>query len=134
MSARIHRYTGSLHKHWEGVGHVVKVPNSFGEEVGLELRSSSNVPTECTHNFCVDFVWKRTSFDRMLNGLKTFAIDDNSVSYYIYHKLLGHDVEEPVVKCALPKKFSPPSNLLPELNHYQVGDGSRLICIIQAGS
>ena len=84
------------HKHWEGVGHVVKVPNSFGEKVGLELRSSSNVPTECTHNFSVDFVWKRTSFDRMLNGLKTFAIDDNSVSYYIYHKLLGHDVEKPV--------------------------------------
>ena len=109
---------------------MVKVPNSFGEEVGLELRSSINVPSDCTHNFCVDFVWKRTSFDRMLNGLKTFAMDENSVSYYIYHKLLGHDVEEPVVKCNLPKKFSPPSQLLPELNHYQVRcDRSLFVCL-----
>jgi regulator of nonsense transcripts 1 len=44
--------------------------------------------------FQVDFVWKSTSFDRMQSALKTFAVVETSVSGYIYHKLLGHEVEE----------------------------------------
>eukprot|EP00123_Amoebidium_parasiticum_P017682 comp23943_c0_seq1/m.42340 comp23943_c0_seq1/g.42340 ORF comp23943_c0_seq1/g.42340 comp23943_c0_seq1/m.42340 type:complete len:1071 (-) comp23943_c0_seq1:718-3930(-) len=112
------RYTGELHRPWEGVGHVVKVPSNYGEEVGIELRSNNGVPTECTHNFCVDFVWKATSYDRMQSALKTFAVDDTSVSAHIYHRLLGHEVEDQVLKVALPKRFSAPN--LPELNHSQV--------------
>lgn len=41
----------------------------------------------------------------MQTGMKTFAVDETSVSGYIYHKLLGHEVEEQVVKCQLPKRF-----------------------------
>jgi len=41
------------------------------------------VPTEITHNFIVDFVWKSTSFDRMQLAMKTFAVDEKSVSAYI---------------------------------------------------
>jgi regulator of nonsense transcripts 1 len=37
-------------------------------------------------------VWKAVSFDRMQNALKTFAVDDTSVSGYLYHMLLGHEV------------------------------------------
>ena len=44
-------------------------------------------------------------FNRMQTGMKTFAVDETSVSGYIYHKLLGHEVEEQVVKCQLPKRF-----------------------------
>ena len=40
-------------------------------------------------NFVVDFVWKSTSFDRMQAALRKFAVDENAVSTYIYHKLLG---------------------------------------------
>lgn len=79
--------------------------SDFGEEVGIELRSNLGAPVECTHNFVVDFVWKSTSFDRMQTGMKTFAVDETSVSGYIYHKLLGHEVEEQVVKCQLPKRL-----------------------------
>ena len=43
--------------------------------------------------------------NRMQTGMKTFAVDETSVSGYIYHKLLGHEVEEQVVKCQLPKRF-----------------------------
>ena len=50
--------------------------------------------------------------------MKTFAVDETSVSGYIYHKLLGHEVEDVVIKCQLPKRFSAPG--LPELNHSQV--------------
>ena len=54
----------------------------------------------------------------MQSALKTFAVDETSVWGYIYHKLLGHEVEDVVIKCSLPKRFSAPN--LPELNHSQV--------------
>ena len=88
------------------------------EEVALELRSGGqNVPLEASH-FTVDYVWKSTSFDRMQNALKMFAVDETSVSPYLYHKLLGHKVEEQVFKYAMPKRFSPPGSIA--LNHSQV--------------
>lgn len=86
---------GGSDKLWEGVGSVVKVPNSeyhrvstrltpdISDEICLELRRSDSVPTDCTHGFAVDFVWKATSFDRMQAAMKTFAIDEKSVSGYI---------------------------------------------------
>lgn len=97
------KYSGSLHKPWEGDGHVIKIPNSqfifipmdlsmklilnscvdVSDEIGLELRRSENVPVEVTHNFTADFVWKSTSFDRMQLAMKTFAVDEKSVSGYI---------------------------------------------------
>ena len=93
------RYQGELHKPWEGIGHVVKIPNSkmryisflysfdslpdVSDEIGLELRRSDGVPTDCTHNFAADFVWKSTSFDRMQLAMKTFAVDEKSVSGFI---------------------------------------------------
>lgn len=54
----------------------------------------------------------------MQAAMKTFAVDETSVSGYIYHKLLGHEVDDVVSKTALPKRFSAPG--LPELNHSQV--------------
>ena len=54
----------------------------------------------------------------MQSALKTFAIDKTSVSTYIYHKLLGHEIEDMVMKVSLPKRFSVTG--LPELNHSQV--------------
>ncbi len=38
------------------------------------------VPIDVNHNFSVDFVWKSTSFDRMQAAMKTFAVDETSVS------------------------------------------------------
>lgn len=83
---------------WEGIGGVVKIPNStsdysrryrradksdVSDEICLELRRNDGVPIDCTHGFSVDFVWKATSFDRMQQAMKTFAIDEKSVSGYI---------------------------------------------------
>lgn len=58
------RYVGELHKAWSGVGHVIKVPDNYGDDVGLELKSGAGAPLDCTSNFVVDFIWKSTSFDR----------------------------------------------------------------------
>ncbi|KAK2988094.1 hypothetical protein RJ640_023843 [Escallonia rubra] len=88
------------------------------EEVALELRASQGVPVDLNHGFSVDFVWKSTSFDRMQGAMKTFAVDETSVSGYIYHHLLGHEVEVQMVRNALPRRFGAPG--LPELNASQV--------------
>lgn len=115
------RYTGELRPHWEGVGYVIKIPNNQSDEVTIELRAKGDhksVPTECTHNFSADYVWKATSFDRMQHAMKTFAIDEMSVSGYIFHRLLGHEVGVAPMKIQMPKKFSAPG--LPELNASQI--------------
>ena len=80
--------------------------SGFSEEVALELKSNIGVPIDCTHNFSVEFVWKSTSFDRMQNAMKMFAVDETSVSSYLYHKLLGHEVEEHPIKCQMPKRWA----------------------------
>jgi len=76
---------------WEGVGYVKAIIDS---EVELELRTGGNVPDSIGDDYVVEYIWKSTSYDRMQSAMKTFAIDDTSVTGYIYHKLLGHPVEE----------------------------------------
>ncbi|KAF9124922.1 ATP-dependent helicase NAM7 [Mortierella sp. GBA39] len=112
------RYNGELRKPWECTGHVIKLPNNVNDDVGLELRRSDDTPIDINHNFSIDFVWKSTSFDRMQLAMKTFAVDESSVSGYIYHRLLGHEIESQILKTQMPKRFSAPN--LPELNHSQV--------------
>lgn len=45
-----------------------------------QLPSHQGVPVDVNHGFSVDFVWKSTSFDRMQSAMKTFAVDETSVS------------------------------------------------------
>lgn len=73
--------------------------------------------------FCISYnnsvlLKKNVFLFRMQSALKTFAVDETSVSGYIYHKLLGHEVEDVVIKCQLPKRFT--AQGLPDLNHSQV--------------
>ncbi|CAA2982772.1 regulator of nonsense transcripts 1 homolog [Olea europaea subsp. europaea] len=111
------RHSGdAAHPFFQSVGHVIKL--TAQEEVALELRASQGVPVDVTHGFSVDFVWKSTSFDRMQGAMKTFAVDETSVSGYIYHHLLGHEVEIQMVRNALPRRFGAPG--LPELNASQI--------------
>jgi len=108
-------WTDGIRK-WSGIGHIVDKPNS--EEVALELRNAGGAPTDATHGFSVEFCWKSTTYDRMQSAMKTFAVDETSVSGYLYHRLLGHEVEPQTIRCTLPQRFSAPG--LPELNHSQV--------------
>jgi regulator of nonsense transcripts 1 len=106
-------------KQWEGVGYVKGIIDG---EVELELRTGGNVPDQIHDDYVVEYIWKSTSYDRMQNAMKTFAIDDTSVTGYIYHKLLGHDVEEQRIATArLPSSegdYTVPG--LPPLNESQV--------------
>mmetsp|Transcript_32338 Transcript_32338/g.50133 ORF Transcript_32338/g.50133 Transcript_32338/m.50133 type:complete len:1034 (+) Transcript_32338:241-3342(+) len=106
-------------KQWEGVGYVKGIIDG---EVELELRTGGNVPDQIHDDYVVEYIWKSTSYDRMQNAMKTFAIDDTSVTGYIYHKLLGHQVEEQRIATArLPSSegdYTVPG--LPPLNESQV--------------
>ena len=53
----------------------------------LELRGGGKAPTEITDGYVVELVWKSVSFDRMQHALKTFAVDDTSVSGFLYHQV-----------------------------------------------
>lgn len=77
---------------WECLGNVKGFTPD--EEIALELRgkSGSRAPHDTTVGYSVDIVWKATSFDRMQAAMKTFAVDETSVSGYLYHRVLGHDV------------------------------------------
>ena len=100
-------------KPWEASGHVLHIEDG---EVALEMRGG-RPPTDCCDGYVVEFVWKSTSFDRIQSAMKTLALDDTSVSGYLYHRLLGHDVEAQALRVDMPKRFSVPG--LPELNHSQ---------------
>lgn len=102
---------------WEGTGHVLRIEES---EVALEMRNN-NVPVEIADGYLVDFVWKSTSFDRMQAAMKTFAVDDTSLTGYLYHKILGHDVDVQAplrIPRSVGTHFSAPG--LPELNPPQM--------------
>lgn len=104
---------------WECIGTVKGF--TAEEEVALELRSgkpSTRAPIDATTGFKVDIVWKSTSFDRMNAALRLFAVDETSVSGYLFHRILGHDVHPQNVKTTnIPDHLSAPN--LPQLNESQ---------------
>jgi regulator of nonsense transcripts 1 len=56
---------------------VLRASNIF------ELRAGPGTPTHVNHGFSIDFLWKATSYDRMQAAMKTFAVDETSVSGYL---------------------------------------------------
>lgn len=48
------------------VDSLTEILLDYGDEIAIELRSSAGAPVEVPHNFQVDFVWKSTSFDRLV--------------------------------------------------------------------
>lgn len=71
------------------------------------------------HGYTVEYVWKATSFDRMSKALETFAMDETSVSGYLYHKLLSHDLTSQTLKVPMPAHGFNVKGL-PDLNGSQV--------------
>ncbi|CAM9930106.1 unnamed protein product, partial [Heterosigma akashiwo] len=86
-------------KAWEASGHVLDLEDG---QVTMEFQHIDGLPKEVRHGillehgFILEVVSESTRFDRMQAALKTFAVDDSSVSGYLYHKILGHEVEAQV--------------------------------------
>ncbi|CAJ0961311.1 unnamed protein product, partial [Mesorhabditis belari] len=104
---------------WCCVGQVFKVPDNHSDEIGIEMRAGiqEKMPTDPRINFTCEVVWNSISFDRMMSALSTLERDEKSVSQYIYHKLMGHDIDNILFKVKPPRRLSAPG--LPELNHSQ---------------
>ena len=103
---------------WSGTGTIREVVDG---EVTLELTSSSTgheAPTTVTSGYTVEYVWRSVTFDRMQAALRKFAVEEASVSGYLYHALLGHPVEPQAIRATLPSRYHAPG--LPELNPSQV--------------
>lgn len=67
----------------------------------------------------------------MQAALRKFAVDDSSVSPYIYHRLLGHvEMDELIFRhIHLPKQLSAPN--LPTLNTSQVKNHKNpVLCLL----
>jgi hypothetical protein len=60
-------------------------------QVCLEM-AKPEVPDDTSVGFSLEFVWKATSFDRMGASLKLFKDYSASISGYLFHLLLGHEV------------------------------------------
>lgn len=103
------RYSGIQHDDWEGSGFIVRLPNSFKDMFTLELRPNKKPPpTNLTTGFTAEFIWKGTSYDRMQDALKKFAVDKKSISGYLYYKILGHQVVDVHFDVPMPKELSLP--------------------------
>eukprot|EP00939_MAST-03C_sp_MAST-3C-sp1_P002336 g2336.t1 len=98
---------------WQSVGTVKRIE---GSSIHAEMREKK-VPEQHLDRYSLEFVWKSVTYDRMQASLRKFALDDTSVSQYIFHNLLGHQVVPQTLKTTMPDKFSAPG--LPELNHSQ---------------
>lgn len=112
------RYEGNEGNPWKGSGFVTKIPDGTSEEVTLELKRGDEPPTELTTNYAVDFLWSGVTYERIQHGLKEFAADETSVSGYIYHKLLGHEIDNVSFKADPPANLSIPG--VGELNTSQL--------------
>ncbi|QLG72644.1 hypothetical protein HG535_0D03520 [Zygotorulaspora mrakii] len=104
------RYSGLQHPEWEGRGYIVRLPSSFQDEFTLELRPSKvPPPIHLGTGFTAEFIWKGTSYTRMQDALKKFAVDKKSVSGFLYYKILGHEIVDIDFNVPLPKEFSIPA-------------------------
>lgn len=114
------RYQGELVAggKWETIGSVIKIPNNFSDEVVLELRKDEGKVFDFTSSFTVDFVWKSTSFDRMLIALEKMATEHHETCLQVHNCILGKEIAEDVMKVDLPRKLGVPDFL--ELNHSQI--------------
>ncbi|CAD6186228.1 unnamed protein product [Caenorhabditis auriculariae] len=105
---------------WTCTGQVFKIPDNHTDEIGLEIRdrSTDKIPNEQRIMFTCEAVWNSTSFDRMIGALGKLEKDQACVSQFIYHKMMGREINELAFKIHPPKRLSVPG--LPELNHSQM--------------
>lgn len=117
------RYDGpELDEPWEGSGYIIRLPDSHQEEYTLEMIHSKNhskPPIHINNRFTAEFVWKGTSYERMQDAMKVFALDPKSISEYLSLKLLGHtELSDIFFDIDLPNDLSIPN--MPSLNASQL--------------
>ena len=101
---------------WTGLGIVREIVDG---EVVLQMDAGVSISDRMpSSGYTVEIVWRSVTFDRMQAALKRFAVDETSVSGFLFHALLGQTVEPQPLKVELPTSYSAPG--LNELNASQV--------------
>jgi len=66
-------------------------------------------------------------------ALKIFLKDENSISEYLFYKILGYNTKEQFLRNNIPKQLSVAG--MPELNHFQINAVKKALitplCLIQ---
>lgn len=109
---------------WQCNGCVVSVADDDNaDDITIELRTSTeqgDPPLDLTTGFRIEFVWKSTSFDRQQFAMRTLIVDDYSVTAYLYHLLMGHEVV-PQRLDTVAEDYNLNAPGLPQLNDSQKG-------------
>jgi len=102
---------------WSVTGIIIRIIDE--EEVELEITKKTDDSNQASNtiSYTVEFVWKPTTYKRMMSGLSMF-VDRRHIDPDIMQKILGNNIENVPFHTHLPKVVSPPN--LPELNHSQV--------------
>eukprot|EP00485_Elphidium_margaritaceum_P013219 CAMPEP_0202686102 /NCGR_PEP_ID=MMETSP1385-20130828/1897_1 /ASSEMBLY_ACC=CAM_ASM_000861 /TAXON_ID=933848 /ORGANISM="Elphidium margaritaceum" /LENGTH=1530 /DNA_ID=CAMNT_0049340613 /DNA_START=46 /DNA_END=4638 /DNA_ORIENTATION=- len=81
---------------WQCNGTVSSVADDDNnDDITIELRTNTeqgSAPNTEALGYRIEFVWKSTSFDRQQFAMRTLIADDYSVTAYLYHLLMGHEV------------------------------------------
>lgn len=119
------RYNQLNKPKWESHGYIIRLPTASQEFFTVELLLHNVPPVEEHRGFTAEFVWKGTSFERMQLALVTFATKEKCISSFLYHKILGHEVNTIEFDITVPKKLSVPG--LAPLNDSQMNAVSAVL-------
>lgn len=91
---------------WEGEGIIVLRPSAKKESFTASFLRLENPPTHASTGFTVEFMWVGVPYFRMINAVKAFATKSKSLSAYLYHTILGHQVVDVQFKTKIPKELN----------------------------
>lgn len=95
---------------WTGQGTLIQIPRPHKDKYTFRLRNKEKPPPiHATVGFSIEFLWLGVSQFRMMSAIRLFGTDSKSTSAYIYHTILGHEVEPVEFSTAMPKSLSFPS-------------------------
>lgn len=106
---------------WSGLGNLILVPKPHKDRYTFRLGNHElPPPTQATVGFSIELLWLGITHSRMMQSVHKFGTSETSTSAYIYHTILGHEVEPVEFSTPLPESLSfPPSTGLRPLNASQ---------------
>lgn len=106
---------------WCGEGTLILVPKPHNDRYTFRLKNQQPAPPTLSNvGYSVELLWLGVTHSRMTESIHKFGSKISSTSAYIYHTILGHEVEPVEFSTALPESLSfPPTTGLRPLNASQ---------------
>ncbi|WPK25223.1 hypothetical protein PUMCH_002529 [Australozyma saopauloensis] len=95
---------------WTGQGTLILIPRPHKDRYTFRLKGGESPPqTSSGAGYSIEFLWLGVSHFRMMRAVRSFATNKTSTSAFIYHTILGHEVEPVEFSTPLPKSLSFPA-------------------------